>query len=213
MRDKSIATMEAEQRTSLLDQMVRLGMNTRDVKGISWKQGVTRRCSKEDDTDEFLMKKKLKDSKKEEKLFRRDRNKTRGQLESILGKNSNKYKRIIERVKQLVDGKKNNTKIKYKNKIEEYKKDHEKLKEEKRVASLPDECKPYGDLRALRGVPTDPEPPKPPVITSPEINLSKAETKILSKNPKFTLRNIMNKDVFMAEHEKALIKEKGLKKR
>ena len=92
LRDESLATMEAEQRTVLLDQMVRLGMNLGDVQGIFEKQLVTRRCNKGDDTDQVLMEKKLKDSRKEEKLFRRKRNNLRVGLEEVLGKNSNKYK-------------------------------------------------------------------------------------------------------------------------
>ena len=56
LRDKSIATMEAEQRTYLLDQMVKLGLNTDQVDYICKKQGMSRRCTtKEDDTDEVLM--------------------------------------------------------------------------------------------------------------------------------------------------------------
>ena len=207
LRDESLATMEAEQRTVLLDQMVRLGMNLGDVQGIFEKQLVTRRCNKGDDTDQVLMEKKLKDSRKEEKLFRRKRNNLRVGLEEVLGKNSNKYKRIIERVKQLVEKKRTKIRKKYKNKVETYKEKHEKAKAEKIISSLPEEVKPYKDLRAIRGLPIDPDPPKPPVITSPEIVLSKEEIKILSKSPKFTLRNILDKEQFMIEVEKTLIKE------
>ena len=82
--------MEAEQKTCLLDLMVRPGLNTDDVEGIAWKQGISRRCDKDDDTDEFLMKKKLKDSRKSEKLVRRQRNNTRKDLEVVFGDASNK---------------------------------------------------------------------------------------------------------------------------
>ena len=57
LRDESLATMEAEQRTVLLDQMLRLGLSLKDVKGILEKQVVSRRSSKED-TDQVLMEKK-----------------------------------------------------------------------------------------------------------------------------------------------------------
>ena len=200
--------MEAEQRTCLLDQMVRLRLNTKDVEGISWKQGISRRCNKDDDTDEFLMKKKLKDSKKSEKLVRRERNDISTNLEIMLGDASNKYRRIVGRAKQLVDGRKKSIKKKNKQKIDKYKVEHKKKEEAKRIANLPEECKEYEALRALRGTKIDPEPPKPPVITNPEITLSKAELKILSKSPKFTLRNILDKEIYMTEIEKGLIKEK-----
>ena len=158
MRDESLATMEAEQRTVLLDQMVRLGMNLRDVQGILEKQLVTRRCSKGVDTDQVLMEKKLKDSRKEEKLFRRKRNKLRVELEEVLGKKSNKYKRIVERVKHLVEKKRTKIRKKYNKKVETYKEKHEKEKTEKNISSLPEEVKPYKDLRDIRGLPIDPDP-------------------------------------------------------
>ena len=45
-------------------------------------------------------------------------------------------------------------------------------------------------------------------LASKEITLSKAEIKILSKSPKFALRNILSKENYMAEIEKGLIKDK-----
>ena len=60
LKENLVKTMEAEQRTVLLDQMVRLGLSLKDVKGILEKQVVSRRCSKEDNTDQVLMEKKIK---------------------------------------------------------------------------------------------------------------------------------------------------------
>ena len=121
---------------------------------------VTRRCSNGVDTDQVLMEKKLKDSRKEEKLFRRKRNKLRVELEEVLGKSSNKYKRIIERVKQLVEKRRTKIRKKYNKKVETYKEKHEKEKAEKNISSLPEEVKPYKDLRAIRGLPYTNKSPK-----------------------------------------------------
>ena len=84
-----------------------------------------------------------------------------------------------------MDRRKITIKKKNKTKIEKYKAEQKKKEEAKRIANLPEECEEYKDLRALRGTKIDPEPPKPPVIRSPEITLSKAELKILSKSPLF----------------------------
>ena len=86
------------------------------------------------------MTKKLKDSKKEEKVFRKERNKVRKELELMLGVSSNKYKRIIERLKQLVDGKKCKIRKKNKTKLTKYKKEQEERLELKKLSSLPEEC-------------------------------------------------------------------------
>ena len=63
-------------------------------------------------------------------------------------------------------------------------------------------------MRVFRGENITPEPPKPPVVTSPEIILTQSEINILSKSPKFTLRNVLDKTQYMIEVEKGLVKEK-----
>ena len=52
-----------------------------------------------------------------------------------------------------------------------------------------------------------PEPLKKPFISTPKIILSEAELKVLTKHPGFALRNMMDKEQFMAEVEKGLVKE------
>ena len=76
------------------------------------------------------------------------------------------------------------------------------------IASLPEDCEPYSDLKILREEEITPEPPAPTMVASKKINLSKAETNIISKSPKFALRNILSKEAYMAGIEKGLIKEK-----
>ena len=76
------------------------------------------------------------------------------------------------------------------------------------IASLPEDCKPYSDLKILREETITPEPPAPPMVASNNITLNAKEMKILSKIPKFALRNLLSKEDYMAEIEKGLINEK-----
>ena len=63
-------------------------------------------------------------------------------------------------------------------------------------------------MRLFCGIQLEPELPKPPVIASKDITLSEDELAILSKGPKLTIRLTLNKQIYMVETEKALIKEK-----
>ena len=78
----------------------------------------------------------------------------------------------------------------------------------KMISNLPEECKAYSDLRALRVEEIPPEPPALPMVADKNITLSKAELKITSESPMFVLRYIISKEAYIAEIEKGLIKEK-----
>ena len=64
----------------------------------------------------------------------------------------------------------------------------------------------FGKLRIFSGVSIPKEERKPPVTTK-EVSLSKYEVEILSKNPKFAVRAMMNKERFMVEVEKGMCKK------
>ena len=66
------------------------------------------------------------------------------------------------------------------------------------LAILPEECKEYAELRVFKGETIPQEDPKPPVIASKDIELSENELAILRKGPKFTLRNALSKEAYMA---------------
>ena len=200
-------TMEAEERTSLLEKMIKHELSTGDVVKEAKKLRRTRRVTKEDDTEIFLMKKKLVDSKKEEQKFRKERNTLRKELETIIG-NNNKFQRRVRRLKLLMTKKRTKIRKKNKTRIERDINKKNIVKRAKMLSSLPEECQEYGDLRIFRNTEIVPEPPNPPMVASKEITLSKAEIKILSKSPKFALRNILSKENYMAEIEKGLIKDK-----
>ena len=64
----------------------------------------------------------------------------------------------------------------------------------------------FGQLKIFQGISIQPEERKPPVL-SKEVTLSKYEIEVLSKNPKYAVRAMMNKEKFMVELEKGLCKK------
>ena len=132
----------------------------------------------------------------------------RKELETLLGRERNRYKRIISRIRELIS--KIKGKIKEKNRVKIGRCLARKVEERKKalISSLPEECAEYSDLRVLKGVEIAPEQPKPPVIMCPELSFSKEEIKVLAKSPKYAVRELVTKEEFMAEVEKSLIKEK-----
>ena len=207
LREKWVETMEAEERTTWLEKMVKHELSTGDVKKEVKKLMMTRRSAKEDDTEEFLMKKKLIDSRKEEKKFRKERNNLRRELELKLG-NNNKLQRRVRRLKLLITKKRSKIRKKNKVKLERDIEKKKNLTRAKMISSLPEDCKEYSELRIFQEEEIIPEEPEPPMVASKDISLSKGAIKILSKSPKFALRNILSKENYMAEIEKGLIKDK-----
>jgi hypothetical protein len=96
---------------------------------------------------------------------------------------------------------------KNKEKTTEYKEEKDK-KDLEEISKLPEGFEDLAELRAFRNTSIPQEVPKPPVIASTGIELTKEEIEIPSKGPKFTLRNIICKENYMAEFEKGLVKKK-----
>ena len=186
MRDKWLETVEAEERTALLEKMVKHGLSTGDVIKEVKRQRMTRRSDRDDDTGALLMRNKLRDSRREERTFRKEKNQLRMKLEETLS--SNKFLRRVRRMKQIIG--KSRSRIKKKNKARlERDLAKKKLEDKKRmIASLPEDCKPFSDLKVLREEEITPEPPAPPMVASKNITLNEKEMKILSKSPKFALQ-------------------------
>ena len=74
------------------------------------------------------------------------------------------------------------------------------------LSSLQEEMGEFGQLKIFGGISIQPEERKPPV-TSKEVTLSKDELEILSKNPGYAVRAMMNKEKFMVELEKGMCKK------
>ena len=85
LRKISYDTMEAEERTTLLECMAGLGMSTKEVVAILGKQVARRRSQGTTATGGFQMKENIEDSRWEERKFRGERDSKRMELESPLG--------------------------------------------------------------------------------------------------------------------------------
>ena len=135
MRDKWLETIEAEERTALLEKMIKHGLSTGDVIKEVKRQMMTRRSDRDDDTGAILMRNKLRDSRREERTFRKEKNQLRRKLEETLS--SNKFLRRVRRMKQIIG--KSRSRIKKKNKARlERDLAKKKLEDKKKmIASLP----------------------------------------------------------------------------
>ena len=128
-------------------------------------------------------------------------------MESIVSKSSHKCKRMATKLKDKVIAKRKEIKSKNKEKLNRYK--YRKISEDisKEKSSLPEAYKQFENLRVFNGEILIKEPLKKPCISTHEVKLSEVELKVLTKNPKFALRNVLDKVQFMAEVEKGLVKE------
>jgi hypothetical protein len=207
LKENLVKTMEAEQRTKLLLSMWRSGLVTKDVRKTLRKQlNSRRRCVKKNlQLQETLMKGCIKDSRKDDTKLRKERQKLKQNLLEVYGDNQEKFAKTLSRMRKKVIRIKKNVQTKNRNKLEKYKKEKEE-EELAELSILPEDLNEFSDLRIFKNVQIPPEEPKPPVITTETI-LTEDELAILKKGPKFTIRNVMDKEAFMAEVEKGLVKK------
>ena len=204
-----VKTLEAEQRSKLLKTLLKMGLLTKEVKGFLTKQRRSqKRVGKKNNLKSGIshMKDKLNDSMRQSDQFRRERTKLRCKLEEVVN-NKYKCKRIMTKLKDKVSRIKTQIQMKNQDKIKGYKEDKDRDDMDE-IASLKEELGEFSELRIFNGVSIQAEEPKPPVITAKDVTLSKDEVSLLSKGPKFAIRNILNKEIFMAEFEKGLVKKK-----
>ena len=207
LKENLVKTMEAEQRTKLLLKLWRSGLMTKDVKKTLKKQmNSKRRCSKKNlKLQEVLMKGCIKDSRMDDSKLRKERKKIKQKLLTMYGENQEKLTKTLSKMRKKVVRLKKKVQKKNKKKIEKYKREKEE-EEMRELSILPEDLKEFSDLRIFRNVQIPPEEPKPPVITTKTI-LTEDELGVLKKGPSFTIRNVMDKEAFMAEVEKGLAKK------
>ena len=208
LKDNLVKTMEAEQRTKLLLSMWRSGVMTKEVKATLLKQMKSRRRSgkKNSKLQESLMKGCIKDSRKDDSMLRRERTKLKQKLLKVYNDDERKMSATLCRMKKKVTRLKNKIQKKNKEKLTKYKKEKEE-EELAELSILPEDLQEFSNLRIFKNIPVPPDAPKPPVITSDTIKLTDDELAVLTKGPKFTLRNVMDKEAYMAEVEKGLAKK------
>jgi hypothetical protein len=145
---------------------------------------------------------KLADNRRDEGKLMKERDNLRMEFEEMVPEYA--YNRIMKKLKMKVQSRRLELKIKNKNKISRYKeeKDMENLE---KLSNLQEEMG-VGQLKIFQGISIQPEERKPPVL-SKEVTLSKYEMEVLSKNQKYAVRAMMNKEKFMVELEKGLCKK------
>jgi hypothetical protein len=122
LRKAAYDAMEAEEKTTLLECMDKLYMSTKDVVAILGKKVSARRKNHESESA------RVRDSKWEERKFRKERDDWRKKLESALfmgpSGTTHKFKRIVARIKEKVKSTRKKIRIKNKTKIEYLKNVH-----------------------------------------------------------------------------------------
>ena len=104
LKEAMVNVCEAEQRSKLIGTLLRLGLVTREVGSFLGKQKENQRSSKQKNQMKSgvqRMREKLSDSRGEEDLLRRVRDKLRVSLEEVLNI-KNQYGRIIKKLKAKV---------------------------------------------------------------------------------------------------------------
>ena len=205
-----VKVCESEQRSRLLVTLLRMKLLPRDVKRFVMKQlGQQRNLGSRGMGDKIFKAgkqrtlAKLADSKSDERKFRKERDSIRRKLEVSSSKNV--YSRIMMKLKSKINRVRNMIKVKYENKIKGYlmEKEQEELKE---LSILREEMGEFVNLKIFNGKNIRQEEKKPPVICG-DVELSKYELEVLSKNPKFAVRAMMSKEKFMVEFEKGMVKK------
>ena len=203
-------TVEAEQRTALFTALIREGVGTKDVEGFESKQSAIRRGKGKNQRNrnsiQNNMTVKLENSKLDEADLRRERGQLRSKLESLIGNKSHRYRKFINTVKERIKKLREDIKKKNKKKVSWLK---NKPGERMERMKLPEGWSRYKDLRIFTSdeeIPSDEI--KPPITVGGMVKLSEDEANLLRRSPKFCVRSILNKEDFMMELEKALIKEK-----
>lgn len=202
--------VEAEERSQLMRDLIREGVGLNEVErfygtSCEFLRGVNNRGGRQENKIKDEMKSRLEDSEQEEKDLRKRRGKARELLEGMIGRESKRYKKLIRKVKDMmmlhrkVVKKKNNDKVRcLKNKVK------------RETFKLPAHLERYQEVNIFgKEVNLIPEELKGPVIVGrSEIKLSPGEKKILTRGPKFTIRRILSREVFLNEMMKTFIKER-----
>ena len=163
---------EAEQRSKLIGTLLRLGLVTREVGSFLGKQKENQRSSKQKNQMKSgvqRMREKLSDSRGEEDVLRRVRDKLRVSLEEVLN-NKNQYGRIIKKLKAKVQRIKTTIQLKNRNKVTEYKKEKDK-NDISELTILQEEMGEFGKLIIFKGITIQPEARKPPVTSKKSLYL------------------------------------------
>ena len=209
LKNTLVEVCKAEQRSRWLDSLVRKRLLPKDVRNFILKQFKQQRAGRSRGMDQVFnsgrprLMKKLRDNKLVEMQLRKRRDKERNDLECVMSGSG--FVRMMKSMRSHVEVVRTQWKNKYLKKTKDYLAQRE-LDEASELSTLQEELGEFGKLRIFSGVSIPPEERKPPVTTK-EVELSKYEIEVLSKNPKFAVRAMMSKEKFMVEVEKGMCKK------
>ena len=209
LKDLMVSVMEAELRLKLLTTLMREGLATKEVAKFVKNQIKTRKVRKLNDYTEMVkcrMLEKVNDSKTDANTLRNKRKEKRKELENLV--EPRKYANIVKKLETKKNKRKEMIQSKNKLKIVEYRNEQRENQINNLVSSHVEYPDQYKELRIFKGEEIKPEPLKPQVVASKDLTLDEDEILILSKGPKFTLRNILDRQTYLEELEKSFIKEK-----
>ena len=203
--------VQAEERSKMLQTLVREGLGTHDVENYRMKQAKMKFGKGKGERDEGKicedMRGKLTDNLDWEKKVRGDRGRQRSKLEKLIGQNSNRYKKFVNKVRDKMRQERSELQRKYSEKVKRLKVN---IKKESRY-KIPPEIDKYSDVGVFKSdIEITPEELKGPVIVGQKgkLVLGDDEKKVLTRGPKFTIRRCLDKERFLIEMEKSLLKEK-----
>jgi hypothetical protein len=200
LKDLMVKVMEAELRSKLLKTLAKEGLATNEVAKFVFNQVKSRKVRKENDYSDMIksrMNEKIEDSKTDANILRKERKEKRKELGKLVNPESTKYKNIMKKLESKKNRIKEQVKTKNSEKIKTYRKEQKDHHLRNKVSSHQEYPDQYAELRIFKNENIPPEPLKPPVIASKDITLTEEEIMVLSKGPKFTLRNIMDRATYL----------------
>ena len=199
---------QLEERSNLFQSLSRAGVCTNDVRSFVGGQSKLKRMRKKKNKDgdalgKLAMEGKLWDSKAEETVARKKKDKLRRKFEEAQGKNSTSVRNFVRKMKEETAKVKGDIRKKNKSKIK-----HLQKKTEVKRVSLPKGLLRYKRLRILGDEVWKADTLRGPVIVDDDINLNKDEIAVLTRGPKFAIRKKLSLEQFLNNLESCLIKHR-----
>ena len=203
---------KAEETTKVLGRLHSDGVGTNDLEAFEKRQARRRLGKGKGDRVEGIinlqMKTKLQNSVEWEVKVRKERDRIRLQFEKMTGRRSTRCKTTINKIKDNMCKLRRTLQRENEDKVKHIR-GKVKKKEE---YQLPEELSRYSDAKIYKSdEEMEPETLRGPVTIvggKQKVSLNEDEITILTRGPKYAIRRILNKERFLIEMEKALVKEK-----
>ena len=197
----------------LFSQLIKRNISTRDVHSFLVKQAKLRKIhtSLDPPMSRAAMKAKLNDAFAHSLRLKQEIVKLKRELLKATGFKRYKQMKIIKQVKSRMNSEKFDLFRENDKKIQRYSDAQKEVLQTEAVFSVPDSIKEFENLIAFRKdgfVDHSNNLLEPPMICDKKIKLSAAEMAILSRGPKFAVRESLVEENFKIELEKMIFKRK-----